>query len=107
MCAVAISEAFSGCPQACRNEHVTTVKRGTAKGDTSSCLLASDFDHEASRENLQYTCMVQCFKDFLSILFCAKIFLESPLCYAYTLACTCQCACSVCDELHGWGDAGL
>lgn len=43
---------------------MATVKRGTAQGGTSSCLLDSDFDYEASRENLQYNCMIQCFKYF-------------------------------------------
>lgn len=59
---------------------MTTVKRGTAKGDTSSCLLASDFDHEASRENLQYNCMIQCFKDFFFNIILCKVFFLSLLC---------------------------
>lgn len=80
VCTVAIRKDFSGCPQACRNEHVTAMKSGTAQGDTSSCLLASDFEHEASRENLQCNCMIHCFKYFFffNIILCKVFFLSVP-----------------------------
>lgn len=57
-----------------------TVKRGTQENDTSSCLLAPDVGHEASRENLQYNCMLQCSKDFFFNIILCNIFLLNLPC---------------------------
>lgn len=49
-------------------------EKGHSKGWHKLLSIGFWFWSWSCRENLQYNCMIQCFKDFFSILFCAKFF---------------------------------